>query len=205
MKKMDIDEKELVRRAREGDNEAFEFIMSRYQERIMRILMPILKNTMDVEEVTQDVFMTIFGKIEQFRHVSSLGTWIHRIAINAALMRRRRQKRVELGLDEALPAFEERGYADADAKDWSETLDDPVLRQEGRAVISRAVDQLNDKYKAVFVLREMESFSTSETAAALGLSTAAVKTRLHRARLFLRDALTSYFTESQHTPALYTA
>lgn len=73
-------------------------------------------------------------------------------------------------------------YADADAKDWSATLDDPVLRQESRAVISSAVDQLSDKYKAVFVLREMENFSTSETAAA-------VKTRLHRARLFLRDAL----------------
>jgi RNA polymerase sigma-70 factor (ECF subfamily) len=80
-------------------------------------------------------------------------------------------------------------YADADAKDWSATLDDPVLRQESRAVISSAVDQLSDKYKAVFVLREMENFSTSETAAALGLGTAAVKTRLHRARLFLRDAL----------------
>ena len=117
-------------------------------------------------------------------------------------MRKRRQKTVDLSLDEALPSFDALGRLEGASGDWSESLDDPALRGETRAVIEAAIDQLADKYRTVFILREVEGFSTAATGEILGLGSAAVKTRLHRARLFLRRELASYFAaEAKSTVA----
>ena len=187
-------EKELVRRARDGDVDAFERILGQYQQRVMRIIMSILKDPMDAEEVTQDVFMTVFDKVDTFRAEASLSTWIHRIAVNAALMRKRRQRhKVDLPLEEVLAGAEREGHLVTEVEDWSNRVDDPALRSEARQVIEQAIDRLDDKYQTVFALREVEGFSTAETAQILGLGVSAIKTRLHRARLFLREALAAYF------------
>ena len=190
----DVDEFELVQQARDGDVAAFETLLDRYQQRVLRIVLPIVKNSMDAEEVVQDVFLSVFEKIDRFRGDSSLSTWIHRIAVNTALMRRRRHKPgVDVPLDDVLPAFEENGHIAADVADWSREAADPALQEEASAVISAAVDQLDDKYLSVFMLRDVEGFSTAETAGILELGISAVKSRLHRARLYLRKELAEYF------------
>ncbi len=183
-------EGELVRQISAGDPQALTHLLQTYQERVTRVLCPILRNPMDAEEVAQDVFLTVIAKIDQFRQVSSLATWIHRIAVNAALMRKRRHKNADLSLDDlALPTLP----LERPAGDWPAALDDPALRSEAQALIAAAIDRLDGKYRTVFILREVEEFSTATTAEILDLSPAAVKTRLHRARLFLRAELAAYF------------
>ena len=190
----DVDELELIQQVRDGDVAAFETLLDRYQQRVLRIVLPIVKNSMDAEEVVQDVFLSVFEKIDRLRGDSSLSTWIHRIAINTALMRRRRHKPgVDVPLDDVLPAFEENGHIAADVADWSREASDPALQEEASAVISAAVDHLDDKYLSVFMLRDVEGFSTAETADILELGISAVKSRLHRTRLYLRKELAEYF------------
>ena len=190
----EVDELELVQQARHGDVGAFETLLDRYQPRVLRIVLPIVKNSMDAEEVVQDVFLSVFQKIDRFRGDSSLSTWIHRIAVNTALMRRRRHKPgVDVPLDDVLPAFEENGHIAADVADWSREATDPALLEEASAVISAAVDHLDDKYLSVFMLRDVEGLSTAETAGILELGISAVKSKLHRARLYLRQELAEYF------------
>ena len=190
----ELDERQLVELARRGDAAAFEQVLDRHQERVLRVAYSILRDPMDTEEVTQDVFLTVFEKIDSFRGDSSFSTWIHRITVNAALMRKRRNRsRKDILLEEVMPVFEENGHIAADVADWSEQASDPALQSEARAVIQAAVDQLDEKYQTVFLLRDVEGFSSEETAGILELSIPAVKSRLHRARLFLRRELADYF------------
>ena len=198
--KPDTDERTLVRQARQGSAAAFEEVLNRYEERVLRVINSIVKDPMDTEEVAQDVFLTVFDKIDTFRGDASFGTWIHRIAVNAALMRRRRDRPgVDVSLEETLPAFRTNGHIAVDVADWSAQADDPALRSETRAVIQQAVDELDSKYRTVFLLRDVEGFTTEETAGILELGVPAVKSRLHRARLYLRRALAAYF-EKQPEP-----
>lgn len=193
------DEPELVARARSGDQAAFELILNRYQARITRLVFSILKDLMDTEEVVQDVFLTVFEKIDQFRGESRFSTWIHRIAVNAALMRKRRDRTgADVSLEELMPEFDDRGHIAVSVADWSEQAGDPVLQQETQAVIQEAVAGLDDKYQTVFLLRDVEGLSTEETAGVLGLGVPAVKSRLHRARLFLRRELARYFENAEN-------
>ena len=187
-------EAELIQAVRKGDAEAFEVLLNRHQERVLRLVLSILKDPMDTEEVVQDVFLRALDKIESFRGDSSFATWIHRIAVNAALMRKRRDRAgTEVPLDEVMPAFDDEGQIAGQVVDWSEQATDPVLEQEGREVIRAAVDRLDSKYQTVFLLRDVEGFSTEETAHILGLGMPAVKSRLHRARLYLRKELAGYY------------
>lgn len=189
-------EEQLIENTREGDVRAFELLVERYQPRVNRVTMSVLKNTADAEEVAQDVFLTVFGKIEHFRGDSSFWTWVHRIAVNSALMRRRRLKTgTHMSLEEVMPSFDERGYLKASVVDGQHTSGDPAIQEEERVRIKEAVARLEHKYRIVFVLRQLEELSTDETARILGLTTAAVKSRLHRARLFLRSDLADYFAE----------
>ena len=192
--KAQIEDVELVRRARTGDIEAFEKLLGRHQQRVLRVVLSIVKEPMDAEEVAQEVFLTVFEKIDKFRGDASFSTWLHRVAVNAALMQRRKKKADRsVPLDEVMPAFDDKGIIAVNVGDWTERAEDPVLQQEARAVIETAVDKLEEIYRTVFTLRDIQGFSTEETAAILDLSIAAVKTRLHRARLFLRSELADYF------------
>ncbi len=196
------DERTLILAARQGDAAAFEEVWDRHQERVLRVVHSILKDPMDTEEVAQDVFLTVFDKIDSFRGDSSFTTWIHRIAVNAALMARRRrdQPGVTVSLDDAMPAFYENGHIAVDVADWSAQANDPALRAETSAVIQRAIDALDPKYRVAFLLRDVEGFSVEEAASILELGIPAFKSRLHRARLFLRRALAEYF-ERRAEPA----
>ena len=188
------DEVQVVERARAGDLEAFEGLIGRHQQRVMRVVLSILKEPMDAEEVAQDVFLTVFEKIDHFRGDSSFSTWLHRVAVNAALMRRRKSKADRsVPLDDVMPPFDERGHLAVDIADWSQQAGDPVLAREAGEVIEAAVEKLDEMYRTVFGLRDVQGFSTEETAAILELSVPAVKSRLHRARLFLRRGLAEYF------------
>ena len=188
------DEVQLVERARAGDLEAFEELLGRHQQRVMRVVLSILKEPMDAEEVAQDVFLTVFEKIDHFRGDSSFSTWLHRVAVNAALMRSRKSKADRsVPLDDVMPSFDERGHLAVDIADWSQQAGDPVLAREAGEVIEAAVEKLDEMYRTVFALRDVQGFSTEETAEILELSVPAVKSRLHRARLFLRRELAEYF------------
>lgn len=188
------DDVQLVEWARTGDLKAFEELLGRHQQRVLRVVLSILKEAMDAEEVAQDVFLTVFEKIDRFRGDASFTTWLHRVAVNAALMRRRKSKADRsVPLDEVMPSFDDQGHLAVDITDWSEQANDPVLAQEAKAVIAAAVDKLDEKYQTVFALRDVQGFSTEETAELLALSVPAVKSRLHRARLFLRRELADYF------------
>ena len=188
------DEVQLVERARAGDLEAFEELLGCHQQRVMRVVLSILKEPMDTEEVAQDVFLTVFEKIDHFRGDSSFSTWLHRVAVNAALMRRRKSKADRsVPLDDVMPSFDERGHLAVDIADWSHQAGDPVLAREAGEVIEAAVEKLDEMYRTVFALRDVQGFSTEETAEILELSVPAVKSRLHRARLFLRRELAEYF------------
>ena len=188
------DEVQFVERARAGDLEAFEELLGCHQQRVMRVVLSILKEPMDAEEVAQDVFLTVFEKIDHFRGDSSFSTWLHRVAVNAALMRRRKSKADRsVPLDDVMPSFDERGHLAVDIADWSQQAGDPVLAREAGEVIEAAVEKLDEMYRTVFALRDVQGFSTEETAEILELSVPAVKSRLHRARLFLRRELAEYF------------
>jgi RNA polymerase sigma-70 factor, ECF subfamily len=190
----EFDERQLVNLARGGDAAAFEQVLDRHQERVLRVAYSILRDPMDTEEVTQDVFLTVFEKIDSFRGDSSFSTWVHRITVNAALMRKRRNRsRKDILLEDVMPIFAENGHIAADVTDWSEQASDPALQSEARTVIQAAIDQLDEKYQTVFLLRDVEGFSSEDTAGILELSIPAVKSRLHRARLFLRRELADYF------------
>ncbi|HEY8503903.1 MAG TPA: sigma-70 family RNA polymerase sigma factor [Gemmataceae bacterium] len=184
---------ELLHRAREGDWDAFEALVGRYQGRVFGLAMRLLGRRPDAEDVTQQTFLSLVEHLDQFRGESGVAAWVLRIAANHALklMRKRRGlPTVPLevpggdGGDSAPlphPAFIAR---------WRENPEDLAQRAEVRRLIEEALAELDEKYRTVFVLRDVEGLSVRETAEALGLSEANVKVRLLRARLMLRERLT---------------
>jgi RNA polymerase sigma-70 factor (ECF subfamily) len=189
----------LVRLLRAGDPAGLELLMNRYAGRVYRLVHGITRNAADAEEVVQDVFLTIARKIGDFEARSALGTWIYRIATNAALNKRRgKRSEVEVPLEDHLPAFEDDGHRRGDRSfllaDWSQSPEETLLSSEGRAVLARAVDALPAHYRAVLVLRDMEEVTNEDAAEILGESVTSVKSRLHRARMALREQLTTRWT-----------
>ena len=163
---------QLVEGLRQRNAEALEILAQRHQHRVLRLVVSILKNPMEAEEAVQDVFFTVFEKIHTFRGDSSFSTWIHRIAVNAALLRRRRDKSAaNLSLDENVPALNERSPWLETAAAWSSPARDTALDDEARKVIEDTVARLDSKYRAVFKLRDVEGFSIESTARMLEFGT----------------------------------
>jgi RNA polymerase sigma-70 factor (ECF subfamily) len=193
----------LVERLRGGDQAALEVLMERYASRVYRLAHGITRNEADAEEVVQDVFLTIFRKAYTFEGRAALGSWIYRVTTNAALIKRRgRHPEREVPLDSHLPTFLSDGHRagnrDFLLADWSQMPDSELLSQETRTILTRAIDGLPDHYRAVLVLRDIEGLSSEETAEVVGESVAAVKSRLHRARMVLREELTRHLGAQQH-------
>jgi RNA polymerase sigma-70 factor, ECF subfamily len=182
---------DLLEALRRGEPMAAERLVTRYGERAYRLACGITGNRPDAEEVVQDAFWTVVRRIETFRGDSAFGSWLYRIVANAAYqkLRGRRGAGRELSLDEVLPSFDEYGRHVDPVADWSRRADDPAIRAEVRAALTSAIDELPATYRTVVVLRDVEGRSHLEIATALGLSVAVVKTRVHRARLFLRKRL----------------
>jgi RNA polymerase sigma-70 factor (ECF subfamily) len=185
----------LIDRLRGGDTAALEGLMERLAPRVYRLALGITRNEADAEEVVQDVFLSLFRKIDGFEGRSALGTWIYRITVNTALIKRR-GKRVELEvfLEDHVPTFREDGHREGDRAmllaDWSATPEEELLSGETRAAVRRLIAGLPDPYRVVLLLRDLEGLSNEETAEVLGESVASVKSRLHRARMALREAVT---------------
>ena len=187
----------LVERLRVGDAAALEALMERYASRVYRLAHGILRNSADAEEVVQDVFLTLFQKIHTFEGRSALASWIYRVTTNAALIKRRGRKTDrEVSIDAQLPTFLPDGHRAGDRAliwaDWSQTPEADLLSQETRAILERAIDELPVPYRTVLVLRDVEGLSSEEVAEIVGDSVPAVKSRLHRARMVLREELTRH-------------
>ena len=189
---VDDGELELVTRAREGDSSAFSTLIQRYEGRIFRLAMNITQNREDAEDVLQESFLKAYEHLDQFLGNSKFYTWIVRIAVNQALMKlRKRRNDRSVSLDEQIDTGEDTVVREIAA--WDPDPEERYSREELSAILTEAVDELAPIYRTVFTLRDVDGLSTEETAEALDLSVPAVKSRLLRARLQLRDRLTRFF------------
>jgi RNA polymerase sigma-70 factor (ECF subfamily) len=184
-------DRELIEGLRRGEPGAVEALVERNAAWVYRVALRVVGDRRDAEEVTQDVLMTVARKIGTFKGEAALTSWMYRIAINAAYdrLRARRVRVDDVSLDAVPPVFDEMGRHVEPVADWSREIEDPVVAGEVRAALDRAIGSLPDDYRVVLVLRDIEELTTAEVAETLGLSVAAVKSRLHRARLVLREAL----------------
>jgi RNA polymerase sigma-70 factor, ECF subfamily len=187
-----LDESTLVAQAREGDTGAYAALVRRYQNKIFRLAQHITQNREDAEDVLQETFLKGYEHLDQFQGNSKFYTWIVRIAVNQALMKLRRRKNDKsVSLDETIDTGEDTMVREIAA--WDEDPEERLSREELGDILNTAIDSLEAPYRSVFVLRDIEELSTEETAEALGLSVPAVKSRLLRARLQLREKLTRQF------------
>ncbi|MGH9815774.1 MAG: sigma-70 family RNA polymerase sigma factor [Candidatus Acidiferrales bacterium] len=184
-------EARLVAAARRGESAAFEGLLARYEARIFRLAQNITRNREDAEEVVQDAFARAFTHLDTFHGDSRFSTWLTRIAINQALMKLRRQRPNVVPLDEMVET--EDGSLPREIADWGPNPEQRYSQQELQAILADATDQLSPSLRIVFQLRDVEQLSIQETAEALGLSASAVKSRLLRARLELRERLSEHF------------
>ena len=186
------DESVLVNAARNGDVGAFEQLVRRYDRNVFRIAQHITQNREDAEDVVQDAFLKAFQNLGQFQGQSKFYTWLVRIAVNEALMRlRRRRPERMVSLDEEIRTEED--SMPREVADWSPNPEQLYSQAELKDILSKTIQGLPPGFRTVFVLRDMEALSTEETAEALNLSIPAVKSRLLRARLQLRDRLNKFF------------
>ena len=187
-----IDESQLVAQSRERDTTAFNELVRRYEGKIFRLAQHVTQNREDAEDVLQETFLKAYEHLDQFKGDSKFYTWIVRIAVNQALMKLRRRKTDKsVSLDETIDTGEDTVTREIAA--WDEDPEQRFSREELGGILDSAVQSLEPLYRSVFVLRDIEELSTEETAEALGLSIPAVKSRLLRARLQLREKLTRFF------------
>ena len=188
------EEQALIQRLKAREEAALNLLMSQYGARVYSLALRMTGSRQDAEEVLQDVFWAVFEKIGGFRGEAKLSSWIYRIAANAALMKLRKRPKVQdLPLEEELgPAMNAEGMIAVPVQDWSRLPDEELDRKELAGRLMDAIEQLPSDYKLVFVLRDVEGFSAEEACGILEISVAALKSRLHRARLFLRKQLADY-------------
>lgn len=195
-----LTDEQLVEKARNGDYEAFETLVNRHERRVFLLALRIVRRSHDAEEVVQQTFLSVLEHLSDFRGDSAFATWLLKIATNHALgLLRREAIRTTLPLaggshdvedDDGLP--KPRYIAE-----WRDSPDEIVSRKETRDLVEQALQELDEKYRLVFVLRDVEGFSTAETAQILHLTEANVKVRLLRARLMLREKLTELFGDPE--------
>lgn len=184
----------LVEGLRRDDEEAIEQLVDRYGDRVYRLALRITGSNEDAEEVAQDALWTAARKIGSFKGDSAFGSWLYRIAANAAYMklRARRGKGREIALDEVMPGLDGGGVHFEPIDDWSSRVDERALQSELRGVLEQAIDELPPDYRTALVLHDVEGMSNPDIADALGISLPAVKSRVHRSRLYLRKRLAEY-------------
>ena len=181
-------EQDLIQSVQRGQHELFYELVRPYERRVYAAALAILRNEHDAEDAAQEAMLKAFANIRQFRAEARFSTWLIQITVNEALMRRRRERTVPMeGLDNR--ANDESEYAPRDFADWREIPSEALERKEVRQRLAQALGTLDRKYREVFMLRDMEHLNIQETAEALGITVASVKTRLLRARLMLRDLL----------------
>ena len=181
------------------DQEAFNELVNRYSDKVYRLAYRITGDPTDAEEVLQEVFIILVEKLGTFRSEAKFSTWLYRVASNASYMFLRNGKKFQngsLSLDDYKPYNDYGVLEGVEEKDWSDTPDSQLLSREGTEKIEKAISELPEDYRVVFHMKDVEGLTSKEIANALGLSLPAVKSRVLRARLFLRDRLSDYFFEA---------
>lgn len=188
------DEAGLIAQLRAGDQAAFEQVVRTYGGRLLAVTRRIVGSDEDARDIVQDAFLNAFKNLDKFEGNSRFSTWLHRIAVNAALMKlRTRKRRPEQSIEALLPAFLDDGHHEERFQSWEEPVDKAMERAETRQLVRAKIDELPEGYRTVLVLRDIEGLDTEETAKMLGLSVNATKIRLHRARQALRTMLAPHF------------
>ena len=183
---------ELVRRAQQDDERAFGELVTRYESKVYSLAMKMLRNPEDAEDVLQDTFLRAYRGIKSFKGNSTFSTWIYRITANSALMRLRKKQLPQVSIEDS----DERETPISIA-DWAPGPVEQLLNQEMQRVMDEAIEALPPEFRQVFILRDVEELSNADVAEILDLSVAAVKSRLHRARLKVRNRLAQYFSETK--------
>ncbi len=189
------DEHLLVAAAKRGDADAFEELVTRYEAKIFRLTMNITRNREDAEDAMQEAFLKSYAHLKDFQGDSRFYTWLVRIAANEALMRLRKRRPNQVSLDEPIEGAED--LMPREIEDWGPSPEQRFAQTEMHEILSEVIDKLEPDFRVVFVLRDMEELSTEETAKVLGISVPAVKSRLLRARLKLRQKLSRYFRQGR--------
>jgi RNA polymerase sigma-70 factor, ECF subfamily len=180
----------LVSRLRAGDGAAFEEIVHTYGGRMLKVARRLLRSPEEAQDAVQDAFISAFRAIDGFDQGSKIYTWLHRIVVNSSLKRLRTLRRdTDEAIEPFLPRFKENGARMHPPVEWTRSFDAALERRETRALVRASIDRLPVSYRTVLILRDIEEFDTEEAASLLGVSENAVKIRLHRARLALRDLL----------------
>ena len=195
------DEQALIAASQNGDAAALEALVRTHQDRVYGFAVRMCRNVEDAKDILQETFLGVIRSIREFREESKFSTWLYRIASNACLKKRRRgvhdpTPEKELSLDDLMPRPDSEGRK-PEIADWSDNAERALLRGELSARMEAAIDKLPKDYKIVLVLRDVEGLSAEETAQAVGLSVPAVKSRLHRARVFVRRELAEYLGAEQ--------
>jgi RNA polymerase sigma-70 factor (ECF subfamily) len=183
----------LVHMAQAGDRRAFDELVVRYKDKVYRLAYKILRHEEDAAEVLQEAFLSAYRGVGNFKHQSTFSTWLYRIATNASLMRFRKRRDDLVSLEQSQPPGED--TEPLPIPDWSAQPLQDLLDSETREVMADSIQRLPDQLRTVFVLRVIEELSNAEVGSILDLTVAAVKSRLHRARILLRDRLNRYFTD----------
>ena len=190
------DEPILVAAAQAGDITAFETLVGRYERKILRLAQNITQNREDAEDVMQEAFLKAYEHLSGFQGNSRFYTWLVRIAVNQALMKLRKRRPNQVSIDEEVNTGED--LIPREIEDWGPSPEDRYKQTELSGILSSEIAELDPPFRIVFQLRDIEELSTEETAEALGLSIPAVKSRLLRARLKLRQKLNKYFRRSEN-------
>jgi RNA polymerase sigma-70 factor (ECF subfamily) len=190
------DERALIAASKSGDPAALDALVRTHQDRVYSFAMRMCRNVEDAKDILQETFLGVIRSIREFREESKFSTWLYRIASNACLKKRRRgvhepTPEQELSLDDLMPRPDAEGRR-PEIADWSGDAERALLHGELSARMESAIDKLPRDYKLVLVLRDVEGLSAEETAQAVGLSVSAIKSRLHRARVFIRRELADY-------------
>ena len=184
----------LLEALRRGDPKAMEQLVETYADRVYRLTFRITGSKEDAEEATQDALWTAGRKIGTFKGDSAFGSWLYRIAANAAYMklRARKAKAREIAIGDVLPALDDGGLHFEPMDDWSPRVEEQALNGELREILDTAIAELPPEYRTALVLHDVEGMPNPDVAAALGISLPAVKSRIHRSRLYLRKRLSDY-------------
>jgi len=186
-------EKKLIEKAKQGDTRSFEHLIKEHEGKIYNLLLGMTGNKAAAEDLFQETFLTAWRKIGMFRGDADFSSWLYRIAFNNVLMKRRKKKKIKtVSIDTPVMAYDRETKRDF-ADDWSRSPAATLENKELKNRISKAIKMLPEKYKEVLVLRDVEGLSNEEVKKILNISLPSVKSRLHRARFFLRDNLSGYF------------
>ncbi|MFN8391996.1 MAG: sigma-70 family RNA polymerase sigma factor [Bdellovibrionota bacterium] len=190
----DLDDTVLIDRFKKGCAFSYEELITRYETKVHNLAMRLTRNAEDAEEVLQDVFVTVYRKIEGFEGKAKFSSWLYRITVNAAFMKLRKRKQDQsVSLDDMLPHLQNKAITQKNA--FGAHSDALALNNEIREALEGAIQKLPDDYRAVFVLRDIDGLSNKEVGEILSLSIPAVKSRLHRSRLMLRKRLRRFYED----------